>query len=351
MKRFLPSFETMPTVAEIQANLGGQILGNENLKIKTLASLEKADSGDISFLSNLEFKKRLENSNAGCVILPLALKDIGLTRSAAILTDNPYYYFAKLTQWWRQQFEKITASHIHPTAIIHPTAFIDPTASIGAYCHIGANSVLNSYVKLESHVSIGENSTIGEFSYISSYAQIKDFCFLGNNCIIHGGVVIGADGFGLALHNKNWEKIEQFGGVSIGNNVEIGANTCIDRGALDDTIIQNGVKLDNLIQIAHNVYIGENTAIAACVGIAGSARVGARCTIGGGAGILGHLELVDDVHISSFTLISRSIHIPGHYSGIFPFDQNSKWEKNAATLRQLYTLRERLRTLEKLQKI
>jgi UDP-3-O-[3-hydroxymyristoyl] glucosamine N-acyltransferase len=158
--------------------------------------------------------------------------------------------------------------------------------------------------------------------------------------------VIGADGFGFAPNEGAWEKIEQLGAVRIGNDVEIGANTCIDRGALGDTVIEDGVKLDNLIQIAHNVRIGKHTAMAGCVGVAGSANIGAHCTIGGSAGILGHLTLADNVHISSFSLVTRSILKPGHYTGVFPIDDNAAWEKNAATLKQLHKLRERIKALE-----
>jgi UDP-3-O-[3-hydroxymyristoyl] glucosamine N-acyltransferase len=176
---------------------------------------------------------------------------------------------------------------------------------------------------------------------------IGERCHVGERCILHSGVVIGADGFGFAPTQGRWEKIEQLGAVRIGNDVEIGANTCIDRGALEDTVIGDGVKLDNLIQIGHNVRIGEHTAMAGCVGVAGSARIGAHCTVGGGAVILGHLELADHVNVSAATVVTRSIRQPGHYSGVFPFDDNAAWEKNAATLRHLHSLRERLRALEK----
>jgi UDP-3-O-[3-hydroxymyristoyl] glucosamine N-acyltransferase len=160
-------------------------------------------------------------------------------------------------------------------------------------------------------------------------------------------VVIGADGFGFAPNEGTWEKIEQLGSVSIGNDVEIGANTCIDRGALQDTVIEDGVKLDNLIQIGHNVRIGKHTALAGCVGVAGSATIGAHCTIGGGAIVLGHLVLGDHINISAATVVTRSIHKPGHYTGMFPIDDNAVWEKNAASLKQLHRLRERIRMLER----
>jgi UDP-3-O-[3-hydroxymyristoyl] glucosamine N-acyltransferase len=171
-------------------------------------------------------------------------------------------------------------------------------------------------------------------------------CVIGARCLVHSGAVIGADGFGFAQHQGQWEKIEQLGAVRIGNDVEIGANTCIDRGALEDTVIEEGVKLDNLIQIGHNVHVGRHTAMAGCVGVAGSARIGAHCTLGGGAVVLGHLTLADHVHISAASVVTRSILQPGHYTGMFPLDSNVNWEKNAASLKQLSRLRERIKALE-----
>jgi UDP-3-O-[3-hydroxymyristoyl] glucosamine N-acyltransferase len=176
---------------------------------------------------------------------------------------------------------------------------------------------------------------------------VGEGCVLGDRCIVHAGVVIGADGFGFAPNGDSWEKIEQLGAVRIGNDVEIGANTCIDRGALEDTVIEDGVKLDNLIQIGHNVRIGRNTAMAGCVGVAGSATIGSHCPVGGGAIILGHLTVGSHVNISAGTLVSKSIAKPGHYTGIFPVDENANWERNAASLKQLYSLRDRIKTLEK----
>lgn len=170
---------------------------------------------------------------------------------------------------------------------------------------------------------------------------------VGERCILHPGVVIGADGFGFAPNGEAWEKIEQLGAVQIGNDVEIGANTCIDRGALQDTVIEEGVKLDNLIQIGHNVRVGRHTAMAGCVGVAGSATIGPNCTVGGGAIILGHLTIGAHVNISAATVVSKSISKPGHYTGIFPIDDNASWERNAATLKQLHTLRDRIKTIEK----
>jgi len=207
--------------------------------------------------------------------------------------------------------------------VVHPAASIGPLCVVERGARIGADTVL------KSRVTVGEG------------------CVVGERCILHAGVVIGADGFGFAPNGEAWEKIEQLGAVQIGNDVEIGANTCIDRGALQDTVIEDGVKLDNLIQIGHNVRVGRNTAMAGCVGVAGSATIGPNCTVGGGAIILGHLTVGANVNISAGTLVSKSLPKPGHYTGIFPVDENANWERNAASLKQLHSLRDRIKTLEK----
>jgi UDP-3-O-[3-hydroxymyristoyl] glucosamine N-acyltransferase len=245
------------------------------------------------------------------------------------VADQPYLYFAKLTQLWRRTQQGVTAPIVHPSAIVDSAAFVHPTASIGALCVVEAGAHIGADTVLKSRVTVSQG------------------CVVGERCIIHPGVVIGADGFGFAPHAGGWEKIEQLGAVRIGNDVEIGANTCIDRGALQDTVIEDGVKLDNLIQIGHNVVVGRNTAMAGCVGVAGSATIGANCTVGGGAIVLGHLVLGDNVHISAATVVSKSILKPGHYTGMFPIDENASWERNAATLKQLHSLRDRIKTLEK----
>ena len=249
--------------------------------------------------------------------------------SACIVSANPYLYFAKVTQLWRQlQDAEDTGTLVHPSAEVHPKAVVHPTARIGPLCVIEKGAKVGARSWLKAHVTLGADCTVGE------------------DCILHAGVVIGADGFGFAPIDGRWEKIEQLGAVRIGNQVEIGANSCVDRGALEDTVIGNGVKLDNLVQIGHNVQVGDHTAMAGCVGVAGSAVIGAHCTLGGGAIVLGHLTLADGVHISAASVVMRSLSKPGQYSGVFPIDDNASWEKNAATLRQLHRLRDRIRALE-----
>ena len=227
-----------------------------------------------------------------------------------------------------QKSAPLAHEKIHPSAVVHPDASIADTAIIGPLCVIERGAKVGEYSQLKSRVTLGE------------------FCEVGERCIVHSGVVIGADGFGFAPNQGAWEKIEQLGAVKIGHDVEIGANTCIDRGALQDTVIEDGVKLDNLIQIGHNVHIGKHTAMAGCVGVAGSARIGAHCTVGGGAIILGHLTLADGVHVSAASVVTRSITKPGTYTGLFPIDENATWEKNAASLKQLHQIRQRLKSVE-----
>ncbi len=315
-------------LASIVEALGGELHGDASLLIEDLAPLESAQAGQLSFLSHPKYQHLLSASKAGCVIVSQQFQALAAARGACIVTDQPYLYYARVTQLWKQTLAVPSGPLIHPSAVIDPLARVHPSARIGPLCVVEAGAVVGARTVLKSRVTLGER------------------CVVGERCIIHAGVVIGADGFGFAPNAGAWEKIEQLGAVRIGNDVEIGANTCIDRGALQDTVIEDGVKLDNLIQIGHNVHIGQHTAMAGCVGVAGTATIGAHCTVGGGAIVLGHLTLADGVHISAASVATRSIHKPGHYTGMFPLDDNAAWEKNAASLKQLASLRERIRALE-----
>jgi UDP-3-O-[3-hydroxymyristoyl] glucosamine N-acyltransferase len=309
--------------------LGGELCGDPGRPIEGIAPLESATDRQLSFLSNPKYQQQLAASRAACVIVGPDSRVAALARGDCIVAEQPYLYFARVTQLWKARLGERPGPAIHPSAIVDSQALVDPTARIGALCVVERGARIGAGTVLKARVSIGED------------------CVVGERCIIHPGAVIGADGFGFAPDAGRWEKIEQLGAVRIGDDVEIGANTCIDRGALQDTVIEEGVKLDNLIQIAHNVRIGKHTAMAGCAAVAGSATIGAYCTIGGRAGILGHLTIVDHVHISATSLVTRSILKPGHYSGVFPIDDNATWEKNAATLKQLFRLRERIKALEK----
>ena len=334
-------------LADVVAALGGELCGDAGVPVERLAPLETADATSLSFLSNPRYAPQLATTEAACVIVAPALREAALARGAAIVADDPYLYFARLTQWWAARQRSVPVAGIHPSAVIEPGALIDPTASIGALSYIGAHARVGAGAVIGTHGHVGAQAMVGEGTRLAARVTLGDGCIVGARGILHSGAVIGADGFGFAPNQGRWEKIEQLGAVRIGDDVEIGANTCVDRGALDDTLIEEGVKLDNLIQVGHNVRIGAHSAMAGCVGIAGSAKIGRHCTAGGGAIILGHLEIVDHVHITAATVITRSIHKPGQYSGLFPFDDNASWEKNAATLRQLHALRDRLRALEK----
>jgi len=314
--------------------LGGELHGDGNALITALAPLDTAGPNELSFVSHPKYRSGLLGSRAACVIVPPDLIDAALQRGSCIVAEAPYLYFARVTQLWRKAREATLASiasaddRIHPSAVVHHLAEVHPQARVGPLCVVERGARIGAFSELRSRVTVGQD------------------CIVGQRCLLHAGVVIGADGFGFAPNGDRWEKIEQLGAVQIGDDVEIGANTCVDRGALKNTVLEDGVKLDNLIQVGHNVRIGRNTAIAGCAGIAGSATIGAQCTIGGGAIVLGHLEIVDGVHISAGTLVSKSIKKAGHYTGIFPLDENAVWERNAASLKQLHQLRERIRHLE-----
>ena len=316
-------------LGQIVDALGGTLEGVErDVAIARIAPLDTAGAGELSFLSNPRYQQQLAASKAACVIVAPAMREAGLARGGCIVADNPYAYFARATQLWRRHHGVGVPEGVHPSAVVDPLASVHPTASIGPLCVVERGATIGAGTVLKSRVTVGEG------------------CHIGARCILHAGVVIGADGFGFAPENGAWVKIEQLGAVSIGDDVEIGANTCIDRGALEDTVIEEGVKLDNLIQIGHNVHVGRHAAMAGCVGVAGSAKIGAHCTIGGGAVVLGHLALADNVHISAATVVTRTLTRPGLYTGMFPLDENSKWEKNAATLKQLHALHERIKALE-----
>jgi UDP-3-O-[3-hydroxymyristoyl] glucosamine N-acyltransferase len=335
------------TLGDIAAHLGGELIGDSAVRVTRIGPLEGATPSTISFLSNPKYQSQLAVSQAACVLVSPAMRDAAAARGAAIVLDDPYLGFARLTRLWAERLRPATAAGVHPSAVVDASARIGAGVHIGPLAVVEADAVIGDHAVIGPHCVIGRGAAVGEGTRLSAHVTLGFGCRIGARGIVHPGVVIGADGFGFAPVQGRWEKIEQLGNVRIGDDVEIGANTCIDRGALDDTVIEDGVKLDNLIQIGHNVHVGANTAMAGCAGVAGSATIGANCTVGGGAIVLGHLTLADNVHISAASVVMRSIGKPGQYSGVFPIDDNASWEKNAATLRQLHTLRERLRALEK----
>ena len=338
----------LATIVEALASASdARLVGDPDLTIKRLAPLEQATSHDLAFLSHPRYAAQLALSKAACVVVAPSAEGLARKRGTCIVVNDPYLYFARITQLWKRLHSPAVLPFIHPSAWIDPLARLAPGVSVSAFACIGPGAVIAAGAHIGEHCVVGRNTVIGSGSRLAARVTLADDCTIGERCLVHPGVVIGADGFGFAPNQGRWEKIEQLGAVRIGNDVEIGANTCVDRGALQDTVIEDGVKLDNLIQIGHNVHIGAHSALAGCVGVAGSARIGAHCTIGGGAVVLGHLNLADHVHVSAASVVTRSILKPGNYTGFFPIDDNAAWEKNAATLKQLYPLRERLKQLEK----
>jgi UDP-3-O-[3-hydroxymyristoyl] glucosamine N-acyltransferase len=332
---------------EIAGQLGGELIGDGDLCVERIAALEGAPADAISFLANPRLKPLLGTTLAACVIVRPEDRDAAAARGAAIVTSDPYLYYARLSRWWAARLRPRETPRIHPTAIVDPTATIGRDVAIGPLAVVEAGAVIGDGAAIGAHVFVGARARIGTGTRLHARVVFAERCSIGARCIVHPGAVIGADGFGFAPIEGRWEKIEQLGAVTIGDDVDIGANTCIDRGALDDTVIGDGVKLDNQIQIGHNVRIGAHTAMAACAGVAGSAVIGAHCMIGGAALILGHVTIGDRVQISAGTFVMHSIDRPGHYSGIFPIDDNAAWQKNAAALRQLHALRARVRALER----
>ena len=330
-------------LADIAAQLGGRVLGDAEARISQIATLEKAQSNHISFLTNSKYRTQLAGTQAGAVILGEA--DADATDLPRIISDNPYAYFARVSALLNPLPE--VRPGVHPSAAVGAGAQIDATASIAAMVVIGEGATIGAFSVIGEGCCIGANAVIGSHARLYPHVVIYHDCVIGDNLIAHSGAVIGSDGFGIAMDEGRWVKIPQIGRVVIGNDVEIGANTTIDRGALDDTVIEDGVKLDNQIQIAHNVRIGAHTAIAGCVGIAGSTTIGRYCRIGGSAGILGHLQIADHVEISSFTLIGKSIREAGSYAAIFPFSKTEDWRKNAVHLRHLDGLVKRVKILER----
>ncbi len=329
-------------LGEIVLRLGGELIGDPDTAIGRIATLQSAVAGDISFLSQRRYRPLLDNTRASAVIVQASERDA--TALPRIICDDPYAYYARLSALIHPA--KTVAPGVHATAVVDPGARVAPSASVGPHCAIGRGTRVAQGVVVGPGCMIGDDCEIGDHSRLHAGVTLYSGCRVGRRALIHSGAVIGADGFGLAMHEGRWIKIAQIGGVVIGDDVEIGANTTIDRGALDDTVIEDGVKLDNQIQVGHNVRIGAHTAMAGCVGIAGSARIGRYCTVGGGAVILGHLEIADHVNISAASLVTKSIAAAGTYTGAYPLQPNRDWARTAALLRNLQTLASRVKELE-----
>ena len=332
------------TLGELAGQIRGELQkGDPDCRITAVATLQHAHAGDISFLANPGYRKYLHATQASAVIL--RQEDAADCPAAVIVSPNPYASYARAAALIVPAAR--VGSGVHPTAVLDDDCEVDESAWIGPHCIIEAGAVIHAGVQLAGGCFIGAGSIIGADSKLSANVVICHEVTIGERVNILPGAVIGSDGFGLANEDGRWLNVPQLGSVRVGNDVEIGANTTIDRGALDDTVLAEGVRLDNQIQVAHNVHIGAHTAVAGCVGISGSARIGSYCMIGGGAGIVGHLEIADHVIITGMTMVTKSISKAGVYSSGVPAQENDAWNKTYARMRQLDKLARKVHALER----
>jgi len=330
------------TLAALVARFGGELVGDGAQVVRQVAPLGRATPDEIGFVSQSKYLDQLASTRAGAVILPADARDA--TERPRILTANPYLYFARVSALLNPPPRP--PAGVHPAATVAADADIAADASIGPGAVIGTGAAVGPRSVIGPNCSVGDGARIGADCLLHANVTVYHRCEVGDRVILHAGCVIGADGFGFAPDGERWEKIPQIGRVLIGDDVEVGACTTIDRGALEDTVIGEGVKLDNLIQVAHNVQIGAHTAIAACTGIAGSAKIGRHCTIGGAAMIFGHIEIADNTRISTNTLITKSLPKAGTYTSALPFSEHEVWQKNAVHMRNLDKLVKRVKALE-----
>ncbi len=332
------------TIAELQSRLGGVIRGNPSVRVLGAASLERAGPEQLGFALGRKQLEAARASLAGALIVAPELAE-DLPGRTCLISEHPHATFARALALLYPP--SCAEAGVHPSASVHPSARIGAGVSIGPGCVIGADVTIGDGCRLDPHCVLGDGVSLGADCHLHPHVTICHGCVLGARVILHPGCVIGSDGFGNTLEDGRWVKIPQIGRVVIGDDTEIGANTTIDRGALDDTVIGTGVRIDNLVQIAHNCVIGDHTAIAGCAAIAGSTRIGRHCLIGGAAMILGHIEIGDHVTVSGASFIGKSIHKPGVYTSTQPQMPHAEWLRNAAQLRHLAEMRERIRALER----
>lgn len=331
------------TLGEIAAALGAELQGDPDVRVDGLATLQAAGPGQLSFLANPSYARYLADTRASAVIVAPAMA--GKSATNVLLLDNPYLGYARLSHWFDPA--PVAPPGVHPSAVVDPTAVIPDTACVGPQTVIEADVELGDGVVIGAGSVIGARCRIGAGSVLRPRVTLAHDVVMGARCHILSGAVLGSDGFGFANERGVWHRIAQIGRVVLGDDVEVGANTTIDRGALDDTVIGNGVKLDNLIQIAHNVSIGDHTAMAAKVGVAGSTRIGRHCVLGGASGVAGHLEIGDQVQLTGMTLVTGNLSEPGVYSSGTGAESNRQWRKNAVRFRQLDAMARKLKELEK----
>ena len=331
------------TLGQLAEALGATLKGPEALQITGLATLQEAGPGQLSFLANPQYRKYLDNCQAGAVLLKAA--DAESFAGNALIVADPYQAYARISHLFDPKPKAVAG--IHPSAVVAEDAQVDASASIGAFAVIESGARIGADVSIGAHCFIGARCVVGEGGWLAPRVTLYHDVVIGKRVVIQSGAVIGGEGFGFANEKGIWRKIAQIGGVTIGDDVEIGVNTAVDRGALSDTRIGDGVKLDNQIQIAHNVQIGDHTAMAACVGISGSTRIGKHCMLAGGVGLVGHIDICDNVFVSGMTMVTRSITEPGSYSSGTAMQPLADWRKSAARIRQLDDMAKRLQQLEK----
>jgi UDP-3-O-[3-hydroxymyristoyl] glucosamine N-acyltransferase len=334
---------TVYTLGQLAERLGATLRGATDKPISGLATLQEASADQLSFLANAQYRKFLSGSQAGAVLLTAA--DAEDYAGNALVVANPYLAYAELSHLFDRKPHALPG--VHPTAVVAADAHVDANASIGAYAVIESGAQIAAGVTIGAQCVVGARSVIGEGGWLAPRVTLYHDVRIGKRVVIQSGAVIGGEGFGFANEKGVWQKIAQIGGVTIGDDVEIGANTTVDRGALSDTLIGNGVKLDNQIMIAHNVQIGDNTAMAGCAGISGSTKIGKNCMIAGGVGMVGHIEVCDNVFVTGMTMVTRSITEPGSYSSGTAMQPAAEWRKSAARIRQLDDMARRLQQLEK----
>jgi UDP-3-O-[3-hydroxymyristoyl] glucosamine N-acyltransferase len=319
------------SLGELAVRFGLTLRGEPSLTVRSVATLSRADSGALSFLANSRYRRQLESTRATAVIL--SAEDEAHCPVAALIDPNPYLAYARIASLLHPDMP--AAPGIHPSAVVAPGARVASSASIGPLAVIEEGAQIDERVRVGPGCIVQKGASVGADSTLASRVNLYPGVTLGKRCILHAGAVIGADGFGFAPNAGVWVKVPQVGSVRVGDDVEIGANTTIDRGAIDDTVVENGVKLDNQIQVGHNVTIGAHTAIAACTGISGSTVIGQRCMIGGMVGFAGHLTIADDVVVTGCSLVSASIKNPGSYSSGMPTVETRLWRRMVAHLRRL----------------
>jgi UDP-3-O-[3-hydroxymyristoyl] glucosamine N-acyltransferase len=329
-------------LGEIVRRLGGELRGDPALRVGQAAPLDRALAGQISFLANPRYRPQLQSTRAGAVILTSAAAE-GYA-GACIVASNPYAYFARVAQLLDRR--ERPAAGVHPAAVVETD--LPASASVGAGAVIGRGAAIGAGARIGPGCVVGAGAAIGADAVLHANVTVYAACVIGARCVIHSGAVVGSDGFGFARDDDgSYVKIPQTGRVVIGDDVEIGANTTIDRGTLEDTVIEDGVKIDNLVQIAHNCRVGAHTVIAGCTGIAGSTRIGRRCMFGGATMIIGHIDIADDVVITGASFVGKSIRRAGTYTGQMPSQPHEDWLRNFAHMRHLDSLADRIRALEK----